>query len=350
MVPDPKPRAGEACAACPSLCRGACPTASAAGTETFAPRNLMMRAGAMRANAASAVELGSLPWACTDCGACTDACAWDVDVAGEQLRARSRVAATGHAPAGAVELAAGFGIAGTPEGTSLAPALETMLRDARTSAARRPSWLFLPGCETTQRAPEAGAAVLRLAGALGLGGLRAGPASSACCGLGLAWAGEMEGFAAHAARFAAEPSVRSAERLVVQDTRCADAFRRLYPEVGVSLDAQVFTVQEVIAAAARSAPWRGEASTVRVLEGCRALGHSARLAVELSGASVEAGELGCCGGAGLLERTYPEEARAMARRWSEPTPLVVASPRCLAHLRAAGVEAEDWAGWLEQRL
>jgi ferredoxin len=73
------------------------------------------------------------------------------------------------------------------------------------------------------------------------------------------------------------------------------------------------------------------------------------LGVELGGVSsscVLEGEkvgdrlLACCGGAGPLARHHPEDAQRVAQRFWDGRR--VADARCRAHLRTAGLPAEDW--------
>jgi ferredoxin len=67
---------------------------------------------------------------------------------------------------------------------------------------------------------------------------------------------------------------------------------------------------------------------------------SATSSCVLKGGKVGDRLLACCGGAGPLARHHPEDARRVAHRFWDGRP--VADARCRAHLREAGLPAEDW--------
>ena len=355
--------AHETCTTCPNLCRSACPVAEAEARETSAPHKLMVQAGLLKKDKLSTSAVADLPWHCTTCGACQDACLHDNEVPFWMMLTRQRVLERGGAPSDAAEAAAAFGVAGNLQGISLEPALESAVSDAGTRVSRVADTVYLPGCETLHASPALAVEFLRGVSLLGLGDLRTTPASSRCCGIPLAWAGEVDGFVAHAARYARE--LESANRLVVHDPACAYALRELYPRFGVPLRAEVVSVWSYVHDRLVAPPERpgGQASDTRyallsschadrgLMEPCRTIVEET-LGLELQPEKAPTDD--CCGAAGLLPLTAPSTARAMAEARLEALEAtgadswIAVSPRCASHLQALrpGLRMVDLGGLL----
>lgn len=359
---DAEDRAHETCATCPSLCRSACPVAEAEARETSAPHRLMVQAGLLKNDRLASPSVGGLPWHCTGCSACIDACLHDNQVPFWLLLSRSRALLAGQAPPAVAEAAAAFGVAGNLHGASLEPALHAALASAGTRPSRTAEDVYLPGCETLHALPTAAVDLLRAIQPLGLGDLRATSASGHCCGAPLAWAGELQGFVAHARRYALE--LESAKRVVVHDPACAFALRVLYPRFGVRLRPEVQTVPGFLRERVSKDPAPRQLGIHGYLDAChlsRGLGERegprALLDELLDGRWLpleEEGSADCCGAAGLLPHAAPETARALAEARidafdrSGAEVLLAASPRCLAHLRGVrpDLPIRDIAGLL----
>ncbi len=348
-------RAIDTCTTCPTLCRWSCPVAESEGRETSTPQRLMVLAGLLKADKVSPQEATPHPYHCSDCGACTEACLHDVDVPFMLSHARRRLLSAGSAPATVREVVGHFAVAGNAQGTSLTPALDAVLDEAGVKKSRRGDTVYFPGCSTLETMPEAAVGFLRATTLAGLSDVSVRPSSSSCCGLPLLWAGEMEGFRGHAARFAAQFS--DVKTLVVHDAACADALLRRYPQVGVTFAPEVVHVSTYLMQALKAED--AEASTkgptddrIAFADTCacsRALEASEAprrlIAKQLRRRVVELDEergcsVDCCGASGLLPLTAPETAQAMAEarletfRRSGAAKLVMGSPRCAAHLKA----------------
>ncbi|MBI4820709.1 MAG: (Fe-S)-binding protein [Deltaproteobacteria bacterium] len=357
------------CASCPRLCRHACPVAEAQARETSSPWNLVVTSGLLKRGRIEAESVGALPWSCSSCGACTEACLHKNDVSLWVMLARSRVLAGHAAPSVVEEVRGHFAIAGNPTGVPLEPVLEQVVAAAYSSVSPRAGHdVYFPGCTTLSERPEAAQSFLETVLVRGIQEIQITEASSACCGLPLLWAGDLEGFVAHAKRVAQRLS--SSKRLVVHDPACAETFARRYAEFGVTLEPEVISVVELLAehfgvsesapieagAAHRRDDRASEAPKLAYLDTCataRRLGRSGLVSTPrkilalatgsipaavpgLSGSSVD-----CCGASGLLPLVASSTALAMAEarvaafRESGAQRLVVASPRCAAHLARA---------------
>lgn len=355
VLEDREDRALDTCTTCPTLCRWACPVAEAEARETTSPQRLTVLASFLKQGRLSAEAASPLPYHCSHCGACTEACLHDNDVPLALSVARARLLAAGAAPQVVREVIGHFGVSGNPQGASLEPSLDAALLETGAEKTRGGDTVYLPGCATLEQDAEAASGFLRAATLAGLSDVVVRPASSSCCGLPLLWAGELEGFRGHAARFAAQFS--GVKRLVVHDPACAHTLKVRYADVGVRFEPEVVHVADYLAdgMAARGV----EASSkgppeerVAFADTC----HAARgldlveaprslIAKRLGKRVVELDEdrgraVDCCGAAGLLPETAPETAAAMAQarleafRRSGAKTWVMASPRCVAHLKA----------------
>lgn len=342
----------DTCARCPSLCRSECPVADVEGRETVAPKHLMAVADGLAGGRIAPSGAEALAWACTGCGACEEVCLHDNEVPFWLLLARARARDAGAAPQEAAEAAAAFGVAGNAFGTSLEEAVREVVTRARTRPARVPRDLYLPSCSALHALPDVPVVLLRAARVRGLGELALGSASGHCCGAPLAWAGELEGFRAHALRYAVE--LEAARRVVVHDPACAHTLRVLYPRVGVRIRPEVMSVPAFVRD--RWVGPEGPEAGPRYawLEPChlgRGLGERASTRALLDAvlgarwAPLDRAGLGdCCGAAGLLPQTRPGTARRLAQlrveafRASGQDRLLTCAPRCAAHLREVDPE------------
>jgi Fe-S oxidoreductase len=227
--------------------------------------------------------------------------------------------------------------------------------------------LYLPGCETIATAPDAAVGFLRATSLLGLTEVGVTRASSACCGLPLFWAGELDGFKGHAARFASQ--LEGAERIVVHDPACGHAIVKRYADVGVSVKAPVEHITTYLYRhlhlgrpdKAAGDPRTAYADACGLVRGLgetdaprRLLRHAlGRKAEELADVTNPA-DTDCCGAAGLLPLAAPHTATAMAEarieafRETGAERLALSSPRCAAHLRSVDpmLDVVDIASYL----
>ena len=170
-------KAIDTCTTCPKLCRWACPVADAEARETTSPWNLMIASGFLKRGLATVDELSDIPYHCTHCGACTEACLHKNDVPLVLSLTRARQLAGHVAPERVVEVCGHFGTAGNAYGTRLEGELDEIVQRARGDAGSGGSGalLYMPGCATIHEAPEAAGDFLQ-ALAEGAGGRRRLPA------------------------------------------------------------------------------------------------------------------------------------------------------------------------------
>jgi hypothetical protein len=194
-------RAIATCTTCPTLCRWSCPVAEAEARETTSPQRLVVLAGFMKSGKVPVESGRALPYHCSQCGACTEACLHRNDVPMVLAAARSRVMGAG---ARLKRCGRWWALRGLrePQGTSLEPALDAVLAETGHKKVRGGEHVYFPGCSTLELMPEAAVGFLRATSLSGLSDLAVRPSSASCCGLPLFWAGELEGFRGHAARFA----------------------------------------------------------------------------------------------------------------------------------------------------
>lgn len=350
---DPPGTAGsstETCVRCPSLCRWACPVAEAEARETVAPQRLVSFAHWLKNDRITPESVGDIPFHCTHCGACTEVCRFGQDVPRLLTSARKRVVESSVAPEGVREVTGRFAVAANPYGRSLEAPLREVAEAAGTPVERRRRTVYHPGCSALAAQPEVAVDLLRANVLLGGEELGLTPLSGACCGLPLYWAGELEGFEAHARHFAAR--VAGAETLVVHDPACAHALRERYPEVGVTIPARIVGPGAWLAQAIASGRSRPGQRSVALHDAC----HLARRPEERDAAravasflagkeqvhlrGVVGGASDCCGAAGLLPEAAPDAARAMgqsvidAAKATGAEALLTFSPRCAQHLRS----------------
>ena len=360
VLDEAEDRAIDTCTTCPTLCRWSCPVAEAEARETTSPQRLVVLSGFVKRGRIAVEAARALPYHCSQCGACTEACLHRNDVPMVLAAARSRVLGAGAAPQVIREVVGHFGVSGNPQGTSLEPALDAVLAETGHKKVRGGAQVYFPGCTTLELMPEAAVGFLRATSLSGLSDLAVRPSSASCCGLPLFWAGELEGFRGHAARFAAQ--FTGVKRLVVHDAACAHALIHLYPQVGVRFEPEVQHVTQYLLDGLRAHD--AEASTKGPPEERLAYADTGSLArgLDITDAPrrliakrfrkrvVELDEdtgraVDCCGASGLLPLTAPETAQAMAEgrleafRRSGAAQLAVASPRCAAHLKSVDPSA-----------
>jgi len=305
-----------------------------------APRSLVVLSRAVRRGELTAESARDLPWHCTDCGACTQACPSSVDVPGLLMRSRSRVRQRATPPEVSREVAERFAVSGNPQGVSLQPALESAIQSARRSTDRVGDVVYVPGCFVLHQEPELAADFIRCVALFGRE-LAVTPASSACCGQPLWWAGELDAARAHAQAF--KQQVRGAKKIVFHDPHCAAHVRERFPELGIEWEVEVSSGLEfaagMLSPEAEGGPRAPREGGLVAAEVCRQRGTvGSRWAGRLTGDAHRVATPDCCGAAGLMPQVAPEVARQMGERWLasvEPRPdetMLVSSPRCRMHL------------------
>ena len=223
----------DTCLTCPGLCRWSCPVAEAEARETVSPHGLVVLSGLLKRGIASVESAGDHPFRCSQCGACTEACLHRNDVPLLLDLARSRVVAGHGAPAAVGEVRGNFGVAGNPQGAALDGILARSppTRTSTSRGAATPSTSRAATRSTGARRPRPRSCGRRCSSASRGWRSRRSPPPAAVSPL--LWAGDLEAFAVHAARFANQ--VRDIGTLVVHDAACAEALVRRYRVFGVEL-------------------------------------------------------------------------------------------------------------------
>jgi Fe-S oxidoreductase len=353
------------CVYCPKLCRAACPVSEAEGRESTTPWGKMSTSWFMgRGDVPIDESHASLAWACTGCRACKTRCDHGNEVATVLGDARADLFARGVAPEAAREVARTF----DAHDAATADAARALARSRGPAAEAATKVLVLVGCGYLRHhedvARDALAAAEALVSAKDGRPARAAPIE-ACCGQPLLHAGDREGFARAARRFAA--LTRGAERLVAVDPGCARTLLVEYARVGVDVPPPELFVD---LAADPSAPlaatgaggaaprWHDPCQMGRGLgrydEPRRALARVAGVDPQEFPRRREGAD--CSGGGALLPETRPATAAAIAsarvgdhRRLGGGT-LVTGCAESLRRFRLAGERAEDLATWVARGL
>lgn len=365
----------ELCTYCPRLCSHTCPVSTASGLESLTPQAKVSLIGSLRSGKAE-LEAGPL-YGCTGCGACTDACLYHVEPAQVLVRGRAEAVRRdqGHPALDDIELR--FQVRGRAAASVIKddPALGQRLAEPG-QAALMPSCVARGGSGPRRDA----AAVFRILDAVkqtlaqrssaaptGAGQPAAGPPEVGvlpvdvlCAGYPLYAAGQLELFRLHAETLAR--AVEPYSTLITTCSACTFLLRTQYAEHGVPLGPRVQHITEFlqpylpaleIAEPLDAAYYHDPCHLGRRLGGelCEAprqlLSRAAREVRELSSSREQTR---CCGSGGLLPRTEPAIAEAMAKERladrpagtaDAATPLVTACPSCAHHLSRSGDGAHD---------
>ena len=304
----------ENCTYCPKLCRHACPVSEASGRESLIPREKMARLGRLQSRQVPwKAESAESLYACTGCRQCTRYCKHDNEPGLVLFAGRAAAASRG---------------AGHPRLANYPDRFRA--RDQRLVKEQRERFGtggeqtspvgFFPGCDSLGKGPTDVAAALELFARLGTERIELIDAQVACAGYPLLAAGYTDMFRWQANRVAAE--LRAYRTVVVNCSACVYAMRVQYPAEGVTLNAEIISMPELLAQWTPRMKPAGDKKPVYYHDPCylaryvgvvepprRVLAKVSDLR-ELGWSGVETE---CCGGAGLLPKTMPDVADAMAR-------------------------------------
>jgi Fe-S oxidoreductase len=350
----------EYCTYCPKMCRHACPVSTASGVETFVPQAKMAALAQIRKGNEAWTPPATEPlWACTGCRQCTSYCAHGVEP-GKILfsgRAEATKRGAGHAAL------AGYADRFRAREERLAKSAKTTLpKEKFAEEARVGVW---PGCDAIDKGAADVRAQLTLLERAGAEHARLVDAERVCGGYPLLAAGLPEAFRWHAERVAVE--LARFRTVVMTCSACVHTLRTLYAAEGVTLSTEILHITEYLAsmseriprAAAPERAWYHDpcylARWANVMEPPRRL--LSRVA-DVKDFGWSHGDTECCGGAGMLPKTMPAVADAMARRRlrevaAEGGGTVVTSCGTCKHMLArnapAGVEVRDLIEFVEER-
>ncbi len=304
------------CTFCPKMCRHACPVSTTSGRETLIPQAKMDRLNKLRTGLEPwRAESADPLWACTGCRHCTVYC----DHANEPGlvllagRAEAQKRGAGH-PA-----LAGYGERFRARDERLARVAKERFGDDRFASTGQVG--FWPGCDMIDKGAADVAAAFAIFARIGAEQVRMVDAGLACCGYPLLAAGLTDLFRWHAGKVAG--AMRRFRTVVVNCSACLYALRAQYEGEGVSVGTEVLSLAEFLAQHADRLPVPTTRKSVYYHDPC----YLARYAGVLEpprrvlGKVSNVREFGwshqdteCCGGGGLLPKTMPATADAMARR------------------------------------
>ena len=303
------------CTFCPKMCRHACPVSTATGKETWIPQAKMAQLGELTRRRAPWTAAAADPlWACTGCRHCTVYCDHGNEPGLVLFAGRAEVVAHG---------AGHPALAGYPErfrrrDERLAAQLKDQFGDRLADHGAVGFW---PGCDAVGKGPADVAAALALADRLREPGVRLVATPHVCAGYPLLAAGYRDLFRWHAGKVAAV--LRGFSTVVIHCSACLYTLRAQYPGEGHSIAAEIVSLAEFLAARRTELPRPRSRKTVYYHDPCYHARYSgvieaprALLAqvAEVRELSWNKADTECCGGGGLLPKTMPAAADAMARR------------------------------------
>jgi Fe-S oxidoreductase len=304
------------CTYCPKMCRFACPVAEASGRETLIPQRKMDALNQVRkGNVAWSVESTEPIWGCTGCRQCTNYCLHGNEPGMVLLAGRAEATSRGVGHPN---------LAGYPDRfRNRDDRLARQLRDQLPAERFAEDALvgYWPGCDAVDKGLDDVVAALAVFDGVGAEHVRLVDAGQVCAGYPLLAAGYPDMFRWHAGKVAA--SLRRFRTVVINCSACVYTLRAQYPAEGISVSTEILALSEFLAQAATRLPRPAERKMVYYHDPCylaryagvidaprRVLSQVAEVR-ELAWSGVDTE---CCGGGGLLPKTKPAVADAMARR------------------------------------
>jgi fumarate reductase (CoM/CoB) subunit B len=304
------------CTYCPKMCRHACPVSNASGIETFIPQAKMDRLNQARK--------GHVPWepdsvdpiwACTGCRHCTVYCKHENEPGLVLISGRAEAQARG---AGHPALQNYPGRFHNRERRLVEQLHEQVPETQRSDDALIGFW---PGCDAVDKQPRELQPALDMLAHVGGVSVSIVDIGQTCAGYPLLAAGHPEAFRWHAGKVAA--GLKRFRTVIVGCSACVYTLRTSYPAEGLEMATEIVSVPEFLARSLRSLPEQREKKVVYYHDPCFLARYAgvideprqvlARVA-EVRELAWSGEDTECCGGAGLLPKTMPDVADAMARR------------------------------------
>ncbi|HVS44832.1 MAG TPA: (Fe-S)-binding protein [Candidatus Dormibacteraeota bacterium] len=316
-LPEVQVVAANRCAACPKMCRSACPTLAVTANERHQPwghaRSVVAALGTPGGFAEPATVAAA--YACATCGACTVPCqVRGVETPELSWAVRAAVFDAGATPAAGLRAVAEAVAGRVPSGE--APPAWTdpaaTVAELRGMSTPGADLLLFPGCGALGRRPGAAIAAGRALRALGIAFTVLD--GHQCCGAVARNFGDTATVAAMAGRLTGAIAATGARRVAAQSPSCAHLLAHRAPPDG----AAVVPLAEVLAQALASTPTRAAGARVAYHDPCflaRHLDCTAPPRAALAATGHEVVELrgngattACSGGGGGLPLTHPEIA------------------------------------------
>lgn len=335
------------CVYCPSLCRHACPVATADGGDALTPQRLMSLAAHVQSGkVAPSPEVVLALHGCAGCGACSSACLYENPVADALVATRAGLCEAGESPLESAQL--------TRADVSLDHAFfEGVRQMSRWDP--KPTTVYLPGHRQMIERPADALELLTICERLDVDAVACGELTRIDPGYDLWFFGHHRAFEAQARRFVA--AAQGATDIVVGSPEDLHLLRHVYPRHGLALPASIVHTSELLLPVLSGAIVNRLSDRVVYHESCHLARHCGLTDVPrqvvrraLAGALLElparADVTGCCGGTGLRP-LYAETASVMAgqvldaARSKGATRLVTFSSECVASFQAARAERQS---------
>jgi Fe-S oxidoreductase len=377
-LPEAQVLAAGRCAACPKMCRSACPTLAVTANERHQPwghARSVLAALRTRGGFADPAAVAAA-FACATCGACAPPCRVEgVETPELSWAVRAAVFAAGATPPVGLRAVAEAAAGRVPSAETGVPSWAdpaAPLAELRRLATPGAELLLLPGCGALGLRPAAAMAAGRALQVLGVAFTVLD--EHRCCGAPALRFGDTESLTAMLERLGAAVAACGARRVAVQSPSCAHLLAVRAPGLGRGLrDVTVEPLAAVLGAALTGRP-SVTAGRVAYHDPCHLARHLDCIApprAALRGLGLEVAELrgrgsttACSGGGGGLPLTHPAiadgyrdrlAAEVAAAAAAGATAVVTGCARCAARLEgtaplpvlelaeavAAGLEAAE---------
>ena len=304
------------CTYCPKMCRHACPVSTTSGRETLIPQAKMDRLNKLRTGQEPwRADTVDPLWGCTGCRHCTTYCEHGNEPGLVLLAGRAEAQRRGVAHPALDGYAERF----RARDERLAKVAKERFGPERFAPTGQIG--FWPGCDMIDKGAADVAAALALFDRVGATDVKLIDAGLSCAGYPLLAAGLTDLFRWHAGKVAG--AMRRFRTVVVNCSACLYALRAQYEGEGVSVGSEVLSLSEFLAQHASRLPAPTTRKSVYYHDPCYLARYAGvtepprRVLAQVG----EVRELGwshqdteCCGGGGLLPKTMPATADAMARR------------------------------------
>jgi len=226
----------ELCLYCPSLCRHACPVATAEGSDTLAPQRLMALADHLREGRLQVTpDIAMTLHACSGCGACTAACQYDNPVADALVEARASLMEAGHSPVPASTI-------DIPTLSPEHPVFEGLRRRSRYE--EHPAVSLMPSRQVVTDEPQVIELLFDLCERLDEQPLACGELARVPTGFTSWFFGHHKVFADRAARVVA--AARGARDVIVMSPEALHVLKNVYPRFGFVVPGTVSHISEFL--------------------------------------------------------------------------------------------------------
>ena len=298
------------------MCRHACPVAAAEGRESLTPQSKVATLREAQVRGAEWSTEALLPiWGCTGCRHCTAYCDHGIEPAELLFAGRNEAVRRGAVPAAIADFPERF----RRREARLGPRMREIVPPDRLAKAGTIG--FWPGCDAVDKHSTDLSQTLQLFDLIESPPITVVDSSATCAGYTLLAAGFRDMFRWHASKVAA--SLAQFESVVTGCSACVTVLRNYFPAEGVDLHPTVIHTSEFLWDRLDQIPERADRDIVYYHDPCY-LGRHENLTAQPRAALAKIAEVrefawshsdaDCCGGAGVVPKTMPATADAMAKR------------------------------------